>query len=41
MKLAFVAVVIAIIGFLIYADRKWRQWIAAQKRERDRDRNNF
>lgn len=36
MKLAFVAAVIAIIAVLVYADRKWRQWIAAQKRERDR-----
>jgi hypothetical protein len=39
MKLVFIAVVLAIIAILVYADRKWRQWIAAQKRERDR--NNF
>lgn len=41
MKLAFVFVVIAIIAALVFADRKWRQWIAARRQERDRDRNNF
>jgi hypothetical protein len=39
MKLVSVAVVIAIIAVLVYADRKWRQWIAARRQERDR--NNF
>ncbi len=37
MKVAFVVVVIAIIAALVYADRKWRQWIAARRHEREDD----
>jgi hypothetical protein len=39
MKFAFIVIVMAIIAALVYADRKWRQWIAA--RQRDRDRGDF
>jgi hypothetical protein len=36
MKIALIVVVIAIIAALVYADRKWRQWVAARRRDRDR-----
>jgi len=36
MKLVIVVAVIAIIAALVYADRKWRHWIAARRQERDR-----
>jgi len=35
MKLLLIVVVLAIIAGSLFADYKWRQWIAARKRDRD------
>jgi hypothetical protein len=35
MKLILALVVIAIIAGSIYADYKWRKWVAARRSERD------
>jgi hypothetical protein len=37
MKTALIAVIVAIVAALVYADRKWRQWIAARRHEREDD----
>lgn len=35
MKLLLAAVAIAIIAVSLYADYKWRRWIAVRRQERD------
>jgi hypothetical protein len=35
MKLFLTIAVICIVTGSLYADYKWRQWVAARKRERD------
>ncbi len=35
MKLVFVVVAILVLAGSFIADYKWRQWIAARRRERD------
>jgi hypothetical protein len=37
MKLALAIVAVFIIAASIFADWKWRQWMAARKRERDQN----
>jgi hypothetical protein len=34
MKIVFVVVVMVLVGLSVFADYKWRQWIAARRRER-------
>jgi hypothetical protein len=35
MKLALIVVVILVLAGSLVADYKWRQWMAARRRERD------
>jgi hypothetical protein len=37
MKLLFAVAVLVLVALSVVADYKWRQWIAARKRERDND----
>jgi hypothetical protein len=34
MKFLLAAIVVLLVAASIYADRKWRQWIAARRRDR-------
>jgi hypothetical protein len=38
MKIVLAIVAAVIIAGSLFADYKWRQWIAARRRERDSDR---
>ncbi len=35
MKLVLAIVVIALVAGLLYADYRWRRWMAARRRDRD------
>ncbi len=37
MKLLLAIVVIVLVAGSVYADYKWRQWMAARRRDRDND----
>lgn len=36
MKLALAIIAILIVAVTIYADYRWRRWMAARRRDRDR-----
>ena len=38
MKIVLVIIAAVIIAGSLFADYKWRQWVAARRRERDSDR---
>jgi hypothetical protein len=38
MNIALVIIVVLIIAGSLFADYKWRQWMAARREDRDRDR---
>lgn len=38
MKILFAVVAILIVAGSLFADYKWRQWMAARRRDRDLDR---
>jgi hypothetical protein len=37
MKLVLIIVAVLVVGGSLFADYKWRQWMAARRRESDRD----
>jgi len=38
MKILLIIVAVLIIAGSVFADYKWRQWMAARRREHDQDR---
>jgi hypothetical protein len=34
MKTILIIIVLVVVAATVYADRKWRQWMAARRRER-------
>ena len=38
MKIVLIILGVLIVAGLLFADYKWRQWMAARRRERDDDR---
>lgn len=40
MKILLATVAAALIAAFLYADRKWRQWMAARQRDRENESDN-